>query len=345
MTLRYCQSFDYLTTAQLDLEGNNTQATIAATGRNSGSCLDTSTVSRGWQWTGDGGAARQTVYIGCAFKWLSGAFATDVFQLRDSANIIHVALQVTSTQKLQVTRNGGGSGTVIAGPGSTTLTSDVWYYLELKAVIDDTAGAIEVRVNGVSELTGSSLDTRNAGAAASVNHFRLGFGSATPNVANHRWDDLYFLDDQGSTNNGFLGDVRVQALLPNGNGNTSNLVGSDSNSTDNYLLVDDATANGDTDYVESSSVGDKDTYAMGNLGSTSGTVCAVRPIVIARKSDAGLRSVCSIARLSGTEVDSSNATLSTDYQNLWDIRETKPGGGAWTVSDVNGAEFGMKVTV
>jgi hypothetical protein len=42
-------------------------------------------------------------------------------------------------------------------------------------------------------------------------------------------------------------------------------------------------------------------------------------------------------------VDSAVKTLTTDYIYLPDIRETKPGGGAWTITDVNNAEFGIKI--
>lgn len=35
--------------------------------------------------------------------------------------------------------------------------------------------------------------------------------------------------------------------------------------------------------------------------------------------------------------------LSTSYLYYQTIYETKPGGGAWTTSDVNSSEFGVKV--
>ena len=102
--------------------------------------------------------------------------------------------------------------------------------------------------------------------------------------------------------------------------------------------------NDDTEYVESSTAGHKDTYAYGNLATASGTVYAVQPVPYAKKNDAGpSRSIVSVARLSGTEEDSAVKTLSTSYAYFGDIRATKPGGGQWTIADVNSAEFGVKV--
>jgi len=213
-----------------------------------------------------------------------------------------------------------------------------FHYIEIKVKIDNTTGTIDCHLDGVSEISGTGLDTQNTGNAT-ANQVRLGVGAgATWDCA---YDDYYIADGTGGQT--FLGDVRVEALFPNGNGNSSQFVGSDSNSTDNYLLVDETTPNGDTDYVESSTVGNKDTYTYTDLTPGSGTVYAVQPIPYARKSDAGTRSIVSVARLSGTEADSSAETLSTTYQYLPDIRETKPGGGSWTVADVNNSEFGPKV--
>jgi len=240
--------------------------------------------------------------------------------------------------RIQIVR---GDGTVL-GTGTTILTSGIWYFIELKATINDSTGSAAVKVNGVTEVTVSGVDTRNGGSAATAD--RVIFFSNGSVGGTFRLDDVYICDGTGSApTNDFLGDCRVQALFPNGDGNSSQLVGSDGNSVNNSLLVDETTPNGDTDYVEGANVGDKDTYAYGNLTPTSGTVYGVQPNLYARKTDAGTRSIASVARLSGTEVDSAAAALSTSYLYYRDIRETKPGGGAWSIADVNNAEFGVKV--
>jgi hypothetical protein len=241
-----------------------------------------------------------------------------------------------------VARRGSISATAYA-TSSTQFVAGVWYYLELKIVFHGTTGSLSLHVNGVQDtgINLSNVNTITTGNAY-ADAFRIG-GNQYGNAPGMYFDDLYLCDDQGSTNNNFLGDCRVEALFPSGNGNSSQLVGSDSNSTDNYLLVDEADPS-TSDYVESSTVGDKDTYTYGNLTPTTGTVYAVQIIPHAAKTDAGTRSIASVARLSSTEVDSADKTLSSTATYLPDIRETKPGGGAWTISDVNSAEFGVKVT-
>jgi hypothetical protein len=151
-------------------------------------------------------------------------------------------------------------------------------------------------------------------------------------------------DGSGATNNDYLGDIRVECLFPNGDGASSAFVGSDGNSVNNYLLVDETVPNDDTDYVQGTVVGDKDTYAYQDLTTTAGSVYGVNIIPRHRKADAGGRTAVTVGRESGgTEADSSAITILDSYIYNYDIRETKPSGGAWSISEVNGAQFGMKV--
>lgn len=281
--------------------------------------------------------AASTYIFGFAFRLASATALWDQpwFQFREGSTI-HIDFRLDSSRRPYLTRN----GTTLAS-SSSPLTVGVWYYLEVKVVVHDSAGSVELRVNGVNVASASSVDTRNGGTGV-IDTFGMVFGNSGA-FQGMSFDDFYILNTAGSVNNDFLGDVRVEALFPNGNGNASQLDGSDGNTTDNYLLVDEASPS-TADYVESSDVGDKDTYAYGNLTSVAGGVAAVQILPYAAKTDAGTRSIVSVARLSGTEVDSADKPLSVSYQYLPDVREAKPGGGAWDIAAVNGAEFGVKVS-
>lgn len=222
---------------------------------------------------------------------------------------------------------------------TTALSTDVWYYIEFKATINGTTGSYEVRVNGQGVgLSGSGVDTQvTANAYANV------VVLFCPTTSYH-FTDIVIMDSSGSVNNNFLGDVRVEPTFPNGNGNSSQWDGSDGNSTDNYLLVDEATPNGDTDYITTATVNDVDTYGYGNVTPTTGSVYAVIPAPYARKDDAGTRSIATVVRHSGTDYIGTTQPLSTSYQYLPQIYETNPGtSAAWTIAEVNAAEFGAKL--
>jgi hypothetical protein len=231
-----------------------------------------------------------------------------------------------------------GTGTVI--DSGVAATSGVWHGVEIYMEIHDTAGVIKLWVNGQTTpaIDQSGIDTRNGGTGIVDIMYVTMPGGGSQNISYSDW----VLYDENTSKP--IGDVRVESLLPNGNGNSSQLVGSDGNSTDNYLLVDETPYNSDTDYVESSTVGNKDTYAFGNLTPTSGTILAVQARLLAKKTDAGTREFKPVYRSGSTEVDGATMTLTSGYTvSGTDIQETKPGGGAWTISDVNAAEFGVKV--
>jgi hypothetical protein len=336
MALRWTESWDdYTSTTAFDAKwgaGDHNGAPTPASGGRFGRGLV------GWTNNGYFGKvldAQPTWVVGMALK-LAGSPGGDsaLIALYDSGTL-QCDLRINSSRRLLLTRNGTTLGT-----GTTVLPIGAWVYIEMKYTIDNSSGVASCRINGVSELNLTSQDTQTtANATADMFRFFGGVLSFTVDV-----DDIYACDGTGGVNDNYLGDVRIEAIYPSGNGNSSQLVGSDANSTDNYLLVDETDPNGDTDYVESSNVGDKDTYAFGNLASTSGTVYGVHIQPYARKTDAGTRKIVSVARLSGTETDSADKVLSTSYQYLTDCRDTKPGGGSWSISDVNNSEFGVKIS-
>ena len=284
-----------------------------------------------------------TTIQGAAFKNTGGFNTLCLFWGWDSATAQWCLINNTSGNL--VAKRGGNTGTTL-GTSSLAMLTNQSYYIECKVTVHDSTGVFVVKVNGDTWLNLTSQDTQNT-ANTFVNQIGFGADPATQTGMQQHVEDMYICDTAGSSpTNDFLGDVRVQGLLPDANGNTSNLVGQDANSTDNYLNVDEDApgADDDTTYNESSTVNDKDTYNYPALTPTTGTVYGVQISPLARKTDAGVRSIASIARLSGTEVDSSNKALSATYIYLPDVRETKPGGGAWSISDVNSAEFGVKVT-
>lgn len=343
MALRFVDSFDHYTGSDLTLKwtSNSGSWTISANGRNGTSSLDSqSSSNRILTKVLD---AQATWIVGGAFKIQTfGTSPYELIRFGDSSTT-QVSIGVNNAHKLVAYRGDLNGGTSL-GTGTTVMSSSVYYYVEAKVTINDSTGVVVVKLNGTStEINLSSQDTK-VSSNATADRILIG-GDTFGGVSTTNYvDDVYICDGTGSSpTNDFLGDVRVQALFPSGNGNSSQLINDAGNSTNNYSHVDETTPN-TSDYVESSTVGDKDTYAFGDLTPTSGTVYGVQPVLYAEKTDAGTRSIASIARVSSTEVDSANQALSTSYAYYTDIRETKPGGGSWSISDVNGAEFGVKIT-
>lgn len=281
--------------------------------------------------------ASVTVISGLAYRcdnattW--GGNYAQIVTFKDPSGITHMDAFVNVTGRIELRRN----GTVVA-TSSLALNPSVWYYVEIKVTIADAGGFMEVRVNGTSWITFTG-DTRNAGTAS--------VGMVMYTFSNDQYtDDVYLLDDTGSAPyNTYLGDVKVDTLSPNNNGNSSQLVGSDGNSTDNYQLVDELPAL-IADYTGSSTIGEKDTYAFSNLATATGTALAVQTSVFGYKSDAGVANIKTVERLAGgTERDSVSMPMAAS-PGSWltgGPQVTDPASAPWTITSINAAEFGVKV--
>lgn len=249
--------------------------------------------------------------------------------------------------QMQVTiNNSTGAVEVWAGPAMGTLLAtsapnvcprSCWNYIEFKAVIDN-SGSVTVKVNGNTVITQSGIDTQ-CQAAAGWDGVQFVLGTSC------YIDDVYIADGSGAQNNNFLGECRVVCLLPS-TGNGSNTDFTCSASTDHGALVDEAAPNDDTDYVYSSTVDHVDSWNYPALGYT-GTIKGVQMNLSARKTDSGTRAIAAVTRPASTNrVHGTNHYLGTSYVYWPAIWETNPeDSAAWEVADVDGAEFGVKITV
>lgn len=198
----------------------------------------------------------------------------------------------------------GDSGSYVVASGTTPIL------FEAHVKIDASAGEIEVKADGVTIFTFSG----NTDPDSRVTCQRL-------YVRGGGWDDDYYGTDDvsvndatGSDDNSWVGSGYLLYLAPNGNGDSSDLVGSDGNSTDNYLLVDETPHDGDATFVAAAASGDKDNYALAALPTlpAGATIRFVHPVAIAKRFttpsdiDVGIKS-------DATEDFAASQALTTSY--------------------------------
>lgn len=339
MALLFMDGFDHYATADISKKWASSAggASINTTGGRRGTgCLrygiGGSAVSRPF-------TASAAVIVGLAFKigTIYAGYRT-VFVLREGTTE-HISLIINNNGTISIYR-GSQSGTLL-GTSTTAISQTNYNYVELKATINDTTGAINVQINGVNEsaLALTGIDTRNGGTSGVVDSICVGQSS---NGTDSYIDDLYVCNSSGATNNNFLGDCRVDTILPSGDGNYTQFT--PSTGTAHYALVDENPPN-TTDYNSSATSGNRDSYTFPDLaGLSSQTIYGVQINAAALKDDAGARSLGTMSRLSSTDKDGAGAALSTALVFISEIQETDPASAAWTESNVNAAEFGVKVT-
>jgi len=225
-----------------------------------------------------------------------------------------------------------GNNTLLAESAQNVCPLRSWYYLEMKVVFGN-PGSFEVRINGRTVLSGSGRTTSTANNYA--NWVGLRGGSAD------YFDDLYICDNTGSVNNDFLGDIKVVTVYPNGDG--TNTAWTPSSGTTHYVLVNEAPANDDTNYLYTSTVNATETLNVTDI-SLAGVILGVAVFACVRKDDAGTREASVICRSGGTEYEGTQVPIGNSYSYLKQIWQTDPAtGDLWTVSGFNAAEFGVRM--
>lgn len=221
--------------------------------------------------------------------------------------------------------------TVILGTSAAGIvTVETWMYMEIKVCIHDTTGTYEVRLNGVSVLSGSGADTK-AQTTSGCSGIRF-----------HGFSDYSYLDDVVIHDGDFLGDVRVDDVLPTGAGNYAQFTPS---AGANFECVDDTDIDNDTTYVSSETVGHKDSYAMGDLSAIGADIHAVIACVTARKDDAGTRKIKPLIRIAGTDYEGDEISLGDSYHTYQHVWLTNPAdSAAFEEADVNAMEAGQELT-
>ncbi len=218
------------------------------------------------------------------------------------------------------------------------LKRNQWHYIEVKAVISNT-GSYEIKLDGVTIMSDAGpVDTQGT-----ANSYITRIDTNQNSTTDQQYDDIYFLDLTGLTNNDFLGDVQIQTLYPDADGNRNDMT--PLSGLTNYEMVDEGqTPDDDTTYNSGGVVGNDELYSHDALTGTFDTVYAVQVRNLVRKEEAGYRTGATLVRSNTDELEGTPHPVATDYRYYDHIYEVDPqGGGAWTEARVNAAEFGFTV--
>lgn len=321
------EGWDFYTTNQTNQRGWSGTLHALTTGRFGGQALLSGGSGQG-QYIKPFPSSYGTLTMGLAFQFGNNLTLQDLLVIR-AAGTSAVKLGLTAGNILSV-RN---SGNTVIATGSTILTSNTWYYAEIKAFINGASGTCEVHLNGISASPEITSTTGNFGST------NLDSVMVHPSTNTYTTDDYYACDTSGSTNTGFLGDVRVATLAPSGAGSHAQFTPL---SGANYQNVDDATPDDDTTYNYDANPGDIDSFPTAGVPSGA-TVYGVQENVYARKDDVGARQIAPLVRQGGTDYPGTAAALSAQYIYYSQIYNQDPTGSNWTAANLNADEFGYKM--
>jgi len=208
-----------------------------------------------------------------------------------------------------------------------------YHHIEVKCVVHDTAGVVEIRYDGAEVLNLTGKDTLYGDG--NVRNIRVHA------LYNNQWANTsdFWVDDSQ-----FHGDVRIVAVIPDADGAdtawTRNAGASD------WEAVDELEPDDDTTYLESAAATDESTVEM--ACPVINDVEAVNLCCYIKQADApgDQRGVTLMCTSGGTDYDApseeSPTTAYAYYNNVWeaDPDDSNP----WTQAKIAAADFGVELT-
>jgi hypothetical protein len=343
MALIWCDGFDHYgldETFMLDGVYASSNAVLQSTESRNGTHSIQFSQGRSLRFVLPGGRSTVGVAYAVYFPSLPSGVLPINFSFRDLDNDEHFRIVTTTTGAISVVHSSGQLA--ISNP---VITAAGWHYIEAKGVFDDAAGAVEVRVNGVTVIDIAGVDTVDT-----VNPLCAQVAFVDGNFSPEWWmDDLVIWDDQGDNNNDFLGDRAVRMLLPDQDTVQSDWV-RNAGDTD-FDAIDDLVPDDDTTYIEAES-GDISEFEFEGLPADVTIVSALVVLSRLRKTDAG---ACNVQQsLLSSDVGSPPAPavaagadrpITEEYTYWFDVIETDPAtGAAWAPASVNAARLRLART-
>lgn len=281
------------------------------------------------------GSNMATVYTGVAWRTdTTTSTGIGVIGFFDGSTVQCTVGFNASTNRFFVAR--GSAGGTVLNTSTNTFSQNAWHFVECRAHVNASVGANQflVYVNGVLEITVTTASDATSTANNYADVIQLGGASA-----NNQYFDDWYISDSGL----YLTNPRIVTVRPNGNGNESDFVGSDANSTDNYLLVD-STLYQVAEYTQSAVVDENDLYTMGNLPYTPDQIHAVTVCGLYARDASGARQARTLIRSGGANYEGSAIVLSETATYYSTIYETDPAtAAAWGLAGVNDMETGITV--
>lgn len=233
----------------------------------------------------------------------------------------------------QLTIYVGGS---LVATGTIPVLPATCYLIEWHLKVDNSAGESTIKIDSVADATFSG-DTQPGSDTTIDNLYFI----AAPGSGPSRYiDDIAINDTAGGADNSWCGDGYVIRLGPNGNGAVNQWTGSDSDSTDNYLLVDEVPDSA-TDYVEDGTSGHQDMYALADFDGVGKTIRRVWAESRAKNTVADGSTLKMGLRLNGSNYVSAALPLLTSYTRVVapDYTVNPDDSATWEDSDLDDAQF------
>jgi hypothetical protein len=232
---------------------------------------------------------------------------------RDAANGSQLNIVLGTDGGLVIYRGGDSSGfntAVQLHRSDPVIGAGAYQHIEIYAKAgNSTAGALEIRVDEVTKVNLTGIDTV---ATSNVEFSQVAFiVNGTPDVT---WDlaDVFANDTtaDGSACDTWVGDCKSGVLMVNGD--TAQADFTLSSGVSGFALLDDVPPN-DSDYIDTASSTAESDFELQNGPANLSEILTVRPFVRAMKDDAGTCTIAPNVNSNGTKGTVSDQPITTAF--------------------------------
>ena len=272
----------------------------------------------------------------------SGGFDRTFCTLLDSLGTVLLTFQVRQADSVLLVRRGDHNDALIASGG--VVPTNTWCCIEIRALIDNAVGVIQVRIDGV-QIINFSGDTQ-FGANSEIMIVLWGASYSDGDyVCYGYYDDLAINSIHGIRNNSWLGLGGIVGLVPTGAGNYTQLTPS---AGANWQCVDEVPPDDAGTYVENAIVNQRDTYEMQNLPAIPpgkvADIAAVQWLCRAYNTETQGGDFPRLLRLNGIDYQGDDVGYDRSYDYHPEIIEASPATMQnWTGDEINSLEAGVVV--
>lgn len=348
MALRAFTGFEYgvLNTSavgsNLDVGGSGTGATIVTTSPKSGTYCGRINASTGQNYftlldyTTIGTAVENTFNIASSYIQFYFKYATKnttgkslIASISDTGGVTKIFIHLGSDGKLIAIAS---DNTTVIENGSTILSADTWYKINLRCDTGATA-VYELKVDDAVELSGTyNLTTNNA------TYYSFGSVASLTEAVDFFYDDI-ILDDAAYPD----GNAVVKAILPIANGSTMSW--SAGTNTSDYTQID-AIPLDVNEYIMSPTTGnpnlalfDMEACATKEI---SGTILGLKALATTRENTSVTSSTILRVKSGATNSDNSAYNGGTAFVGRAKLLPLDPNtSSAWTTTTIDAVEIGL----
>lgn len=230
-------------------------------------------------------------------------------------------------------------GSIFSPPAVTApvITAGVWHHIEITTQYSNT-GSIKLWVDGVSRLD-ATVDNYSSVVPSDIDRVQLeGHTNGTCT-----FDDVVVWDETGTDFViAHMNEHQIETLVPDGD-SAVQFTPTGTGTTNADRVSETGFHDGDTTYVESTTVGHVDRYTLANQASTPTVTHALAVHTRAKKTDAGAVTLHNHMRHGTTTLEGQDHALTNSYGHYADYYGKNPDtAAAWGTTDVNTAEAGIE---